>query len=331
MLNRMYRNAAFVLAFATASAGLSAQSAAPSAVQAPAPAPAPGIIPQVRAALNAGDIAKAEALVAAFRKEKGTTPEALEAFSWLGRGALAQKKLDQAEQFALDAYDLSLDALDGRKLDAEPRLPIALGAAIEVRAQAMAARGNRSEAVLFLRKEADTYGSTSIIERINKNINLINLENEPAFELGATESLAGSPVTLASLQGKPVILYLWAHWCPDCRAMSPILRDLQTAYAGAGLTIVAPTKRYGYVAKRQPASPSDELAYIKSIRAEHYPWMPETMVPVSTEVFTRYGVSTTPTLVFINRNGRVRLYHPGQMSKEEIEPVVRAMVRETER
>lgn len=331
MLTPMYLNAAFVVALATASAGLSAQSAAPAAVQAPAPAPAPGIIPQVRAALNAGDIAKAEALVAAFRKEKGTTPEALEAFSWLGRGALAQKKLDQAEQFALDAYDLSLDALDGRKLDAEPRLPIALGAAIEVRAQAMAARGNRSEAVLFLRKEADTYGSTSIIERINKNINLINLENEPAFELGATESLAGSPVTLASLQGKPVILYLWAHWCPDCRAMSPILRDLQTAYAGAGLTIVAPTKQYGYVAKRQPASPSDELAYIKSIRAEHYPWMPETMVPVSTEVFTRYGVSTTPTLVFINRNGRVRLYHPGQMSKEEIEPVVRAIVRETER
>lgn len=331
MLSAMYWNAAFVLALATASAGLSAQSAAPSAAQAAAPAPAPGIIPQVRAALNAGDIAKAEALVAAFRKEKGTTPEALEAFSWLGRGALAQKKLDEAEQFALDAYDLSVDALDGRTLDAEPRLPIALGAAIEVRAQVMAARGNRSEAVLFLRKEADTYGTTSIIERINKNINLISLENEPAFELGATESLSGSPVTLASLQGKPVILYLWAHWCPDCRAMSPILRDLQAAYASTGLTIVAPTKRYGYVAKRQPASPSDELAYIKSIRAEHYPWMPETMVPISAEVFTRYGVSTTPTLVFINRNGRVRLYHPGQMSKEEIEPIVREMVRETNR
>jgi thiol-disulfide isomerase/thioredoxin len=318
----MYRIAALVLAIATSSASLVAQSPAPSAGQ----APAPSLIPQVRAALNAGDIPKAQALVAAFRKEKGTTPEALEAFSWLGRGALAQKKLDQAAQFALDAYDLSLEALEKRALDAEPRLPIALGAAIEVRAQTMAARGNRSEAVLFLRKEAETYGNTSIIDRINKNINLISLENEPAFELGATESLAGPPVTLASLKGKPVILYLWAHWCPDCRAMSPILDELQSTYAGAGLTVLAPTKRYGYVAKRQPASPADELAYIKSIRAEHYPWMPETMVPVSTEVFTRYGVSTTPTLVFINRDGRVRLYHPGQMTKEEIEPVVKQMM-----
>jgi cytochrome c biogenesis protein CcmG/thiol:disulfide interchange protein DsbE len=327
----MYRIAAFVFAIASASPALVALPAAQAPAQAPvsAPAPAPGIIPQVRAALNAGDIARAEALVAAFRKEHGTTPEALEAFSWLGRGALAQKKLDQAEQFALDAYDLSLGALEGRGLDDEPRLPIALGAAIEVRGQVMAARGNRSEAVLFLRKEADTYGKTSIIERINKNINLISLENEPAFELGATESLAGSPVTLASLQGKPVILYLWAHWCPDCRAMSPILRDLQAEYAGTGLTILAPTKRYGYVAKRQPASPADEFAYIKSIRAEHYAWMSDTMVPVSAEVFTRYGVSTTPTLVFINRDGRVRLYHPGQMTREEIEPVVKAMTAGT--
>src|SRR5690606_5505941 len=178
-----------------------------------------------------------------------------------------------------------------------------IGAAMEVRGQVMAARGNRSEAVLFLRTEADTYGKTSIIERINKNINLISLEGEPAFELGATESLAGTPMTLAGLKGKPVILYLWAHWCPDCRAMSPILNDLQTAYADAGLTVLAPTKRYGYVARRAPASPADELAYIRQIRAEHYPWMSESSVPVSAEVFTRYGVSTTPTLVFINRDG----------------------------
>ena len=49
-------------------------------------------------------------------------------------------------------------------------------------------------------------------------------------------------------------------------------------------------------------------------------------MPVSAEVFTRYGVSTTPTLVFINRDGRVRLYHPGQMTREAIEPIVKQMI-----
>jgi len=287
----------------------------------------PGLIPQVRAALNANDIPKAQALIAAFRTANGTTPEALEAFSWLGRGALAQKKYDEAEQFALDTYDLCLDALKTRPMDAEPRLPIAIGAAMEVRAQVMAARGNRSEAVYFLRREADTYGATSIIQRINKNINLLSLEGQPAFETSSRESLAGTAPSLASLRGKPVVLFLWAHWCPDCKAMSPILDALRTAHAAQGLTILAPTQRYGYVANRAPASPADELAYIRQIRREAYPWLDDALVPVSGEVFTRYGVSTTPTLVFIRRDGTVLRYNPGQMTRAQIDPLIQELVK----
>jgi thiol-disulfide isomerase/thioredoxin len=311
-----------VLATATALA----QAPAPSQTQAATPPP-PNLIQQVRAVINdSGDLAKAEGVAAAYRQEKGITPEYLEAFSWLGRGALAQKKLDQAEQYALQAYDLCLDALETREMDAEPRLPIAIGAAIEVRAQVQAARGNRSEAVYFLRREADTYGKTSIIQRINKNINLLSLEGEPAFEIASSESLAGTAATLASLKGKPVVVFLWAHWCPDCKAMSPVLDEMRKTYASSGLTIVAPTQRYGYVARRAPASPDQELAYIKEIRREHYPWMAEESVPVGSDIFLRYGVSTTPTLVFINRDGTVKLYHPGQMTKEQIEPVIKSLV-----
>lgn len=298
------------------------------AAQAPAQVPAqpPNLIQQVRAVINEGDLAGAEAVASAYRKEKGVTPEYLEAFSWLGRGALADKKYDEAEQYALDTYDLCLDALKTRKMDDEPRLPIAIGAAIEVRAQVQAARGNRSEAVYFLRREADTYRDTSILQRINKNINLLSLEGQPAFEIASTEALSGSSPTLASLKGRPVVLFLWAHWCPDCKAMSPILDEMRTTYAATGLTIVSPTQRYGYVAKRAPAPPDQELAYIKQIRQEFYPWMAENTVPVSGDVFMRYGVSTTPTLVFINRDGTVKLYHPGQMTKEQIEPVIKALV-----
>lgn len=300
-----------------------AQAPAPAAAQPQAP---PNLIQQVRAVINKGDLAGAEAVASAYRKDKGVTPEYLEAFSWLGRGALAAKQYDQAEQYALDTYDMCVDALQARKMDDEPRLPIAIGAAIEVRAQVQAARGNRSEAVYFLRREAETYKETSILQRINKNINLLSLEGQPAFEIASSEALAGTAPTLASLKGKPVMLFLWAHWCPDCKAMSPILDEMRTAYAATGLTIVSPTQRYGYVAKRAPAAPDQELAYIKQIRQEFYPWMADNTVPVSGELFMRYGVSTTPTLVFINRDGTVRLYHPGQMTKEQIEPVIKALV-----
>jgi thiol-disulfide isomerase/thioredoxin len=320
-----------MLAFSSPDAQTPAPPAVPVRPAAPAVAAPPGLIAQVRAALNDNDLAKAQGLVAAFRKEKGTTPEALEAFSWLGRGALAQKKLDEAEQLALDAYDLCSEALATRKMDDEPRLPIAIGAAIEVRAQVLASRGNRSEAVYFLRREADTFKDTSIVQRINKNINLLSLEGEPAFEIASLESLAGTAPTLASLKGKPVILFLWAHWCPDCKAVGPFLEDLRKTYGNAGLTILAPTQRYGYVAGRKAAPPAEETEYIRSIRQQAYPWLDDSLVPVSGEVFTRYGVSTTPTLVFINRDGTVRRYNPGQMTKEQMEPIVKAMVGESAR
>jgi cytochrome c biogenesis protein CcmG/thiol:disulfide interchange protein DsbE len=301
------------------------------ALHAQTPAQPQPIIPAVKNAATAGDLAKADALITAFRKEKGDTPEALEAFSWLGRGALGAKELDRAEQYALQAYDLSLKALEKRGLDDEAHLPIALGAAIEVRAQVLAARGNRSEAVYYLREEATTYGKTSIIQRINKNLNLLSLEGQPAFEITSTEWLGGTPFTLAGLKGKPVILFLWAHWCPDCKAMSPTLDALMNEYGSTGLTLVAPTQRYGYVAQRKTAPPDEELAYIKSIRRQFYAWMPESSVPVSEDIFLRYGVSTTPTVVFINRDGKVRLYHPGQMKREEMEPIIRDIVQGSSR
>jgi thioredoxin-related protein len=49
-------------------------------------------------------------------------------------------------------------------------------------------------------------------------------------------------------------------------------------------------------------------------------------VPLSDTNHRRYGVSTTPTLVVVDREGVVRLYHPGRMTEEELEPLVRRLV-----
>eukprot|EP00123_Amoebidium_parasiticum_P022563 comp9000_c0_seq1/m.4198 comp9000_c0_seq1/g.4198 ORF comp9000_c0_seq1/g.4198 comp9000_c0_seq1/m.4198 type:complete len:163 (-) comp9000_c0_seq1:82-570(-) len=35
----------------------------------------------------------------------------------------------------------------------------------------------------------------------------------------------GSEVTPSALAGKPVLLYFSAHWCPPCRAFTPVLRE----------------------------------------------------------------------------------------------------------
>ena len=284
------------------------------------------IVGEIRGLIAKDDFAAAEKVLVAYFGEVGTTPEGLEALSWLGRGALAKKNYDEANRFATQTYGLALEALKTRPMDAEPRLPIAIGAAIEVQAHVMAATGNRSEAVYFLQRELDEYKNTSIRTRIQKNLHLLSLEGRPAPAYQVTEYVGATrPPTLAELRGKPVMLFLWAHWCGDCKSMATTLAELRAAYKDKGFTIVAPTQRYGYVAKRAPADPETELAYIGQVAREFYGNVDWT-VPVNNESFASYGSSTTPTIVLIDRQGVVRLYHPGQMTRAELEPHIKALV-----
>ncbi len=284
------------------------------------------LIKEVRAAIAAGDFPRGEKLIADYRGARGVTPEMLEALSWLGRGALANAQWDRAYAFADETRGLALEMLKKRPLDAEPRLPIALGASIEVQAHALAARNARTEAVSFLETELAAWRRTSIRTRIQKNIHVLSLEGKPAPALDMNEHLGPRPTPLASLKGKVLLLFFWAHWCGDCKYQGPILARLQEEYGGRGLVLVGPTQRYGYAARGEPVPPAEEMQYINSVRLNHYADLSSMPVPVSEEKFRNYGSSTSPTLVLVDRHGIVRMYHPGKMSYEELAPRVAALV-----
>lgn len=286
------------------------------------------LVSEVRAALAAHDLAQAEALVVQRRAQQGTSSDVIEAISWLGRGALAEGRTDRAEQYAEEAQQLALAALGSRAIDVDAKLANAVGAAIEVRAQLRADRGARSDAIVLLERELETYRHTSLHKRIQKNINLLTLEGHPAPALALTESM-GAPLAAATskaLEGQVVILFFWAHWCPDCKIESPILARLYAKYRAQGLTIVAPTQRYGYVAGGAQASPDEELRYMIEVRNTHYAFLADLPVPVSAANHERYGVSSTPTVVILDRQGIVRLYHPGRLTEEELESHVRPLL-----
>ena len=277
-----------------------------------------GIVEDVRLALKQNNFALANELVARYRTQVGVTPEFIEALSWLGRDALADRQLDKAEAYAKETEKLALDQLKKRPLDAEPHLPIALGAAIEVQGLALNAQGDRGEAIAYLEEELSKYSNTSIRTRIQKNINVLGLEGKPAPPLQESSYLGPEPRPVASLRGKPVLLFFWAHWCPDCKHEEPILAEIQREYASKGLVIIAPTQRYGYVARGEDAAPAQEMQYIDQIRHQFYADLLSAPVPVSEDNFKRYGASTTPTVVIVDRQGIVRVYHPGAMTLEEL-------------
>src|SRR5271165_5199055 len=286
-----------------------------------------GIVENVRTALAQNNFSAAEAQLNSYRAVNSITPEYIEAYSWLGRAALDAHEYDQAAAYAKQTNAFVVEKLKQRPLDAEPHLPIALGAAIEVESQTLAARGQRAQAIAVLQTALRTYGSTSIRARLQKNLNLLSFVGKPAPALREEQFLGSKAPALAQLKGSPVLLFFWAHWCGDCKAEAPIITQLRTEFSPKGLTVLGPTRLYGYTAQVENASASDELAYIDAVRHRFYAGLLDMPVPISKYNFDVYGASTTPTLVLLDRTGKVAMYHPGALPYDELKAEIEKVAR----
>jgi len=284
------------------------------------------VIQDVRVALEENQLEVAISRLETYRDGHGIDPAYLEAASWVARAYLSRQQLEQAEHWAKQIETSAHQMLEHRQLDAEPHLPLALGAAIEVEAQCLALQGQSSQAAALLRRNLVTYGHTSIRARLQKNLNLIGLAGQTAPPLAITNYIGIRPTPLSQLKGSPVLLFFWAHWCVDCKQEGPILSQLNSEFSAKGLKVQAPTQYYGYAANGVEATPGDEFTYIGRVWQHYYPGLQDIPVPVSKGNFDKYGASTTPTLVLIDRQGHVAVYHPGFMSYNDLRAAIeRAM------
>ena len=148
---------------------------------------------------------------------------------------------------------------------------------------------------------------------------VLSLVGKPARALEASVWIGPKPPSIASLRGKAVLLFFWAHWCPNCKAEVFIISDLMKKYGPKGLALIGPTRYYGYAVRGETAPPEVEKPYIDVIRREYYTLLASMPVPLSNANFTNYGAdSSTPTLVLLDRQGIVRWYHSGAATEQEL-------------
>jgi thiol-disulfide isomerase/thioredoxin len=133
-------------------------------------------------------------------------------------------------------------------------------------------------------------------------LNLLTLEGKPA------------PLVEPGTSGKPVLLFLWGHWCSDCTDQEPVIARIRQRYASKGLMLVAPTRWRGDV-NGKSATPVEEDAEIERVWKESYAGLADVPHPVDRAAMLAYGVSSTPTLVLIDSSGIVRLYCPFRLSE----------------
>jgi peroxiredoxin len=99
----------------------------------------------------------------------------------------------------------------------------------------------------------------------------------------------GRTVSLASLQGKVVILNFWATWCKECLEEMPAFEQLHRKFAGQGLTVLAINAREGTQAIQKYGK---ELSLTFPL-----------IVDPKGEINSIYGVVGLPTTFLIGRDG----------------------------
>src|ERR1035438_10283165 len=92
------------------------------------------LVGDVRADLAQNAFVAAGAELKTYKEQHGVTSEYIEALSWMARGASANRQWDDADKFATETRQLSQQQLttSKRKLDSDPHLAMAVGAAYEV-------------------------------------------------------------------------------------------------------------------------------------------------------------------------------------------------------
>ena len=111
----------------------------------------------------------------------------------------------------------------------------------------------------------------------------------PEFSL---KTLTGEEISLSKYKGKTLLLDFWATWCGPCRESIPHLVHLYKTYQAQGLEVVGLSMDKG--------DPKTVDHFVKSLD------MPYPIAIAPEEIARAYGVNGLPTIVLIDKEGKIR-------------------------
>jgi cytochrome c biogenesis protein CcmG/thiol:disulfide interchange protein DsbE len=109
----------------------------------------------------------------------------------------------------------------------------------------------------------------------------------------ALKTIEGETIQLSDLRGQPVLVNLWATWCPPCRAEMQTLETVYNDYKDRGLIVLA-------VNMTSQDDPQAVLPFVTE-RGLTYP----ILLDDKGEIAKAYQMKSLPSSFFINRDGTI--------------------------
>lgn len=138
---------------------------------------------------------------------------------------------------------------------------------------------------------------------------VMDREASPLPEL-ALERLEGGTVRLDGLKGKPVVINLWATWCPPCRREMPALRDAQLRHPD--VVIILANQREGQDAIRRYLD-AEGLA------------LGNVLLDMRGELGKMTGSQALPTTLFFDARGLLASRRIGELSAATLDQRIEAL------
>jgi peroxiredoxin len=113
----------------------------------------------------------------------------------------------------------------------------------------------------------------------------------PDFSLRTS---SGETITLSDLRGRPVLINLWASWCPPCRAEMPAMQRLYEEYKDQGFLVLAIN-----------ATNQDNASAAEAFVREHQLTFP-ILFDVDGNVSRQYQLRSLPTTFFVDPDGVIQ-------------------------
>jgi thiol-disulfide isomerase/thioredoxin len=109
------------------------------------------------------------------------------------------------------------------------------------------------------------------------------------------KTIEGKPFDLATLSNKVVLVHCWATWCGPCKQDLETIRSLQAKYGKDG---------FAPVGVNLDNTPAELTSFLRGSKSLPWPQLYEAG-GMESRLATELGVLTLPTMVLIDRDGKV--------------------------